>query len=265
MDLSIVIVNWNTEKLLMNCINSIKNETRNISYEIIVYDNNSHDGSIRYIEEIYDDIIIIKGKENLGFSKANNRAVEVANGKYILLLNPDTIIIENSIEKTFEFMKKIKNENALVGCKLLNKDLSIQLSAACFPTLYNYTIGKTSDIEMNSYTHECDWIMGAFMMLSKDLYKRVNGFEEVYFMYCEDMDLCYKINKNLGQVYFFNDAKTIHLYNQSGEKKWKGNREKELKKSTFIFLEKNIRNIVNRNMLKFIYNSKYLIKKYLMK
>ncbi|MBN1060033.1 glycosyltransferase family 2 protein [Clostridium botulinum] len=263
MDISIIIVNWNTSELLINCVESIKKETLNIKYEIIIYDNNSKDNSIELVEKKYDNIKIIKGKENLGFSKANNKAVNICNGKYVLLLNPDTIILDNAIEKTFEFIQQYNKKNVLVGCKLLNKDLSTQLSAARFPSIYNYTVGRTSNIEINNSTHKCDWVMGAFMMLSKNTYNMIGGFDESYFMYCEDMDICYKIYKNFGEVYFFNEAQIIHLYNQSGEKKWKGNREEALRKSSFIFINKNKKNFISRNLLKLIYNLKYFLKKYL--
>ena len=262
MDLSIIIVNWNTGDLLEKCVKSIKKETKNLLYEIIVYDNNSKDSSITTLEEKYPDVTLIKGTENLGFSKGNNKAVNISKGEYILLLNPDTIILDKAIEKTYRFIKSL-NENDLVGCKLLNKDLTTQLSAAYFPSIFRYTLAKISNYNINEYTHQCDWVMGAYMMLKKSTYIDIGGFNENYFMYCEDMDLCYKIYKNLGSVYFYSDAQIVHLYNQSGEKKWKGKREEALKESTFKYLDENCRSSIRRYILKGIYSSKFYLKKIL--
>lgn len=262
MDLSIIIVNWNTGDLLEKCVESIKKETKNLLYEIIVYDNNSKDNSIATLERKYPDVTIISGTENLGFSKGNNNAVSISKGEYLLLLNPDTIILDKAIEKTYRFIKSL-NEKDLVGCKLLNKDLTTQLSAAYFPSIFRYTLAKTSNYNINDHTHKCDWVMGAYMMLKKSTYIDIGGFNENYFMYCEDMDLCHKIYQNLGSVYFYNDAQIVHLYNQSGEKKWKGKREKALKESTFKYLDENCKSNIQRYMLKSIYSSKFYLKKLL--
>lgn len=259
MDLSIIIVNWNTADLINDCINSIKKETCNLDYEIIVLDNASQDHSFELITKNHPEVLFIKSEENLGFSKGNNAAISHAKGKYLLLLNPDTLILDKAIEKCFRYIKELSRK-CLVGCKLLNRDKTVQISSAQFPTILNLILGNhPRSLKMHMENHETDWVMGAFMMIETNFYKEVGGLDEDYFMYSEDLDLCFKVKKNGGKVYYFADAEIVHLYNQSGFKKWNNSREKRVKDSNNLFFEKNIS--INKSIIyKFINNSRFMLK-----
>ncbi|MGJ0843076.1 glycosyltransferase family 2 protein [Clostridium tertium] len=258
-DLSIIIVNWNTGDLLENCIKSIIKNTTSLRYEIIICDNDSKDNSANRGLEKYDEVKVIYSKENLGFSKGNNLAFSSSNGRYILLLNPDTIIKNNAIDKAYKYLIK-QNEEVLVGAKLLNSDYSIQLSSCHFPNLYNMIFKKyVMSIDMHNKIHETDWVMGAFMMMSRDLYLKVGMLDEKYFMYSEDLDLCYQVKKMNGKVIHFAESEVVHFYNQSGAKKWNSRREKVITESLLKFINKNYSGI-NKLLCRVAVRSRYLIK-----
>src|SRR3990167_7255186 len=127
MELSVIIVNWNTKKLLEDCLKSIFKYTKGVSFEIIVVDNGSRDGSPKMVKNKFPQVKLIPNKENLGFTKANNQGIKIAKGKYILLLNSDAYLIENSFKKLVEEADSLKNLGAL-GPLLLNEDRTIQQS-----------------------------------------------------------------------------------------------------------------------------------------
>ncbi|WP_300380841.1 glycosyltransferase family 2 protein [Clostridium sp.] len=258
-DLSIIIVNWNTGDLLENCIKSIIRNTHNLRCEIIICDNDSKDNSANRGLEKYQGVKIIYSKENLGFSKGNNLAFNYAEGKYILLLNPDTIIKDKAIDKAYKYIIE-RNEDVLLGAKLLNSDSSIQLSSCHFPTLVNMILKQSiMSKEMHQKTHETDWVMGAFMMLSKELYIKLGKLDESYFMYSEDLDLCYQVKRLNGKVIYFSDAEVIHFYNQSGAKKWNSKRELVITESLLKFINKNYSGI-SKILCNFAVRSRYIIK-----
>ena len=258
-DLSIRIVNWNTGDLLENCIKSIIKNTKEVNYEIIVCDNDSKDDSANRLNNRYEDVNIIYSKDNLEFAKGNNLAFRKSKGSYILLLNPDTIIQEYAIDRAYKYIID-QNEDVLLGAKLLNFDYSVQLSSCNFPTLKNMVFKKyIKSIQEHKSTHETDWVMGAFMMLKSDLYEKVGKLDEDFFMYSEDMDLCYQVKKIGGKVIHFSEANVIHLYNQSGAKKCNDKREKVITESFIKFLNKNYKRL-NKESCKIAIKSRYLIK-----
>src|SRR4030042_4812169 len=135
MDISIIIVNWNTKDLLRNCLNSIYQTVQNISLEIIVVDNASHDGSVAMVREEFPQVNVIENKENRGFGAANNQAISIMKGRYALLLNTDTVLKEHAVYELFSFMEA--HPDAAMACgQLLNADGSKQNSIASFPTLW---------------------------------------------------------------------------------------------------------------------------------
>src|SRR3989344_4262041 len=136
-DLSIVIVNWNTKELVLDCINSIIESKTKVKYEIIVVDNGSTEGSVEALRKI-KEIKLIENKENLGFAKAVNQGIKKSKGKYILLLNSDTLVRKGSIDKLIEFAKRT-SDAGVVGSRLLNPDRRIQPSCINFPTIGNAT------------------------------------------------------------------------------------------------------------------------------
>ncbi|MCW9098175.1 MAG: glycosyltransferase, partial [Ignavibacteriaceae bacterium] len=135
-DVSVIIVNYNSTVLLKNCLNSVNEFTKELNYEIIVVDNNSVEGDIEKQLKNCDRIKLIKNDINKGFGAANNQGVKISKGKYVLFLNNDTVLFENSIKKVFEYAESV-NEKCIIGCKLLNEDRSLQKSVYDFPTLLN--------------------------------------------------------------------------------------------------------------------------------
>jgi len=234
-DVSVVIVNWNTEELLYKCIKSIKDNTSEIRYEIIVIDNNSADGSTLMMKRKFPDCKLIESKENLGFGKGNNRAAKEASGKYILFLNPDTQLITNTLYSSVRFLETHKEFGAL-GCKLIFPDHSIQyVCARTFPTplnqfcelaMLNRLFPKSrlfSSIEMKYWDHttsrEIDCISGAYMMVRKAIINKLQGFDENIFMYADDVDLCYRIKQEGWKLYYLADEEIIHYAGVSSKQK----------------------------------------------
>lgn len=233
MDLSIIIVNYKTEELTSNCIDSvIKSNTKGLDYEVIVVDNASGDGSIEAIEKQYPQAVIIKNADNLGFSKANNIGIRESKGDYVLLLNSDTIVEQNTLKGALAFIKDHKHIGAL-GCKVLLP--SGKLDPACkrsFPTplngLYhslNLDTAFPESVRFGAYnltyvdenkTCSIDCIMGAFMLVPRFVIDQVGMLDEDYFMYGEDIDWCYRI-KNAGyQVMYYPEIRIFHHKKASG-------------------------------------------------
>ena len=224
MDLSIIIPSFNTKEILRHCLNSILDNTKNINFEIIVIDNFSQDGSQEMIEKDFPMVILIKNKENLGFAKANNQGIKRAGGKYLLFLNSDTIIVKGAIKKMFDFLEKHK-EIAALGPKLLNSDSSVQPSAGFFPNLLvvfvmlflEHFFGGRFVRTGYSCLRKVDWVMGAALMVRKEIVGKIGGFDEKIFMYYDEVDLCYRIYKNGGAIYYYPDAEIIHLWQRSSQ------------------------------------------------
>lgn len=260
MDISIIIVNWNTGDLLYNCVKSIVEETLDVKYEIIIVDNNSKDNSCANIERDFKNVKIIYSKDNLGFSRGNNLGIKYAKGEYLLLLNPDTIILNNAIDKTYKKINEYNDKKILMGIRLLNRDRTLQFSSCNFLNILNSIFSSYVFSNAEHYkTHDSDWVMGAFMMINKDFYNDIGGLNEEYFMYSEDMELCYKVKKRAGRVIFFADAEIIHLYNQSGKNKFNKKREKVVTESTIKFLKENY-NGINKYAIISILKLRFLLK-----
>lgn len=231
--LSICIVNYKVEDLLRKCLNSIYESISCIAFETIIVDNNSGDGSVEMIKSIFPQANSIENKENVGFSKANNQAISIANGKYILLLNPDTIVKHHAIEKMVKFMENHQSVGIL-GCKLLNSDGSKKIqwtSCGSFPTLFNVFLWqslleklfyKNRIFGMRQMTYwqrdtnkEVDWISGACMLIRREVINDIGLLDESFFSYFEDTDFCYRAKKKKWIVYFLADAHIIHIGGQS--------------------------------------------------
>lgn len=234
-DVSIVIVNYNVKDLVDNCIASIhKSNTSNHTLEIFLVDNNSIDGSVALIREKYPNVIVIENEENIGFSKANNLALRQAKGNYVLILNPDTILEEGTFTKMIKFCEDNINAGGVTSKLILANG---QLDSACkrsFPTpgvaiprmlglsklfpksklfgKYNLTY-----LDENG-THKVDAICGAFMFIPKHALDKAGLFDEEYFMYGEDLDLCFRINKSGYDIYYYPEVTTIHLKGSSTKK-----------------------------------------------
>lgn len=234
-DVSIIIVNYNVKDRVDACIDSIyKSNTTNLNIEIFFVDNNSIDGSYEHIKNKYPQVKCIKNDRNLGFSKANNIALKEAKGEYILILNPDTILEENTFVKLIQFIKTHDRVGAVSSKLILGNG---RLDTACkrsFPTLTvalprmlglsklfprSKIFGKYNLLYLDeNQTHEVDSICGAFMFIPKYVLDEVGFFDEDYFMYGEDIDLCYRIKKAGYKNYYFPEVTTIHLKGSSTKK-----------------------------------------------
>ena len=210
-NLSIIIVNYNTEDLLKNCLNSIK-----LACEIIIVDNGSTDGSVEEIKNL--KLKIILNKTNLGFAKANNQGIKIAQGEYILLLNSDTVVKKGALGAMIKFLDD-NPESAVVGPKLLNKDGTSQPSAGRFPSLSVVTVmlfrehfGGSRFVRASyDKIREVDWVMGAALMVKKNVFKKTGLLDENIFMYMEEVEWCCRIKKAGFKVYFYPQAEIFHL------------------------------------------------------
>ncbi|MBK7228340.1 MAG: glycosyltransferase [Ignavibacteriales bacterium] len=231
MDLSIIIVNYNVKEFLQNLIHSIEKASSNLTKEIFIIDNASDDGSVDFIKEKFPQIKLFANQKNLGFGKANNIGLKEATGKFILLINPDTIVAEDTFEKMIQFFESNQNVG-LAGCKILNPDGTLQLACRrSFPgpwTSFTKVTGLSSLFSNSkifarynltyldeNQTYEVDAISGSFMMMRKEVYDTVGGFDEQFFMYGEDLDLCYRIQKAGYKVFYVHTTQIIHYKGES--------------------------------------------------
>jgi N-acetylglucosaminyl-diphospho-decaprenol L-rhamnosyltransferase len=232
--LSIIIVNWRVPELLRACLASIYRETKipPTLFEIIVVDNDSGDHSVELVRDEFPRVICIANVVNAGFGRANNQAYQKSRGRFVLLLNPDTLIQDDVIGQTLALMKQRPSVVAL-GCRLLNGDGSLQRwTGGRFPSLWNVAchylflskllalLGHDVSVYLTHDVHrdcEVDWICGAFLMLRRAAITEPL-FDPSYFMYGEDMDLCYRLKQAGGTILYTPAASIIHYHGASMSK-----------------------------------------------
>jgi len=236
MDISIVIVNYNTSKKTINCINSIKeSDTADLNWEVIVVDNNSKNNDVEQIKSAHSDVKVVENKQNVGMGAGNNVGISQAGGDFILILNPDTLIKQDAIKVMYEYIKD-KKEVGIVAPKLLNPDASLQYSCLRFPRIYTPVLRRTflgrlakkylNDFLMKNFDHnktrEVDWIIGSCLLLDRKLLDKTGKiFDEKYFMYFEDTDLCRRAWGQGLKVVYHPQAKIIHDHmRESAGKPW---------------------------------------------
>lgn len=273
-DISLIILNFNTKKLLKNLIESIyKSKLNGIKIEIIVVDNASIDGSQEYLKSIKKDLNLktIFNKKNIGYSQGNNKGAKQANGRYLLFLNSDTLLLKDTLIKMVSFMDE-NNQYSAATCRL---ELPTgKLDLAChrgFPTpwaAFTYFIGLErlfpNSKDFSQYhqgwknlkkPHQVDVISGAFFMIRNEDFKKAKMFDEDYFIYGEDIDLCYKLNQLGKKACFYPETKIIHYKKQSGrdiKRTSKDNNEIEIKKKTKKHFFKTMSTFYNKH-----YQDKY--------
>lgn len=225
-DISIVTVGMNHLKYLKPLLESIfEINSTTLSFEIIYVDNCSQDESLEYIKLHYPQVITIANEKPLGFGENNNKGVNVATGKYIAIINPDIVLLKDSLHKLYDFAEKL-NSKAILAPQLLNPDLSLQYSARRFMTLKIFLtrlITKGKDDVNNKIIEDylfrnikadkiqyVDWIIGAAMFMKKDTYNQLKGFDQSYFLYVEDEDFCLRAWKSKIPVIYYPDSKMIH-------------------------------------------------------
>lgn len=230
MKLSIVILCWNDLEVIVNCLQSIYAGTHSTEFEVIVSDNGSTDGSVEFIRKRFPDVHVIENGTNLRFAKANNVGIRASKGEYVLILNPDTIIHDGTLDKLVMFADQ-HTEAGAFGCRVLNSDGTYQVSGRPFAslrsewiaTLYLRPFGFLSDWFLSdSYTgwkgetqRTVDWLSGCFILIRSDLLKRLNGFDEQFFYYYEDMDLCHRVWDAGYSILYTPEMTITHLGGQS--------------------------------------------------
>ena len=253
LDLSVIIVSYNTRLVTLKCLRSIFEYTRGLSFEVIVVDNGSSDGSTDMLRRFKrkNPLRLIASKKNLGFGRANNRGAKIARGKYLVFLNSDTLLTTNSLKISLEEAKKIKLLGAY-SCRLLNADGTIQPTGGFFPTPARILTWQLflDDLPLIKYwfrpVHptvswygekiELDWLTGAFMLIPRKIFALVHGFDEDIFMYVEDTDLCYRL-RQLGRIAVYSPTTAIiHLGGASGSN---GNSLVAEAKQTAFFVRKH--------------------------
>ena len=234
-DISIIIVSWNTKALLRKCLQSIYDETKKYSFEIVVVDNNSPDDSAGMVRSEFPDVRLIANKTNNGFAPANNQGLKIAEGKNILFLNPDTIVLKDAIDKMMDYLLSHKNEKVgCVACKLLNDDMTLQKSVNNFFSFWSsffenrFFAGilknmNTKKMFMSFWDHnetrEIDWAYGAVFLVSEECYKKVGMLDDRFFIYAEEMDYFMRIRKAGYKSVFLHDVEIIHLGKSSSRQR----------------------------------------------
>ena len=225
-ELSVVIVNYNVSYFLEQCLLSVQRAMQHVNTEVFVVDNKSSDESVEMVRDKFDWVHVIANEDNVGFSKANNQAIKISKGKYVLLLNPDTVVEEYTFKKMCDFINKTPDAGGL-GVKMIDgKGIFLPESKRSLPTpaVSFYKIFGLSSLFPKSEkygkyhlayldkdkTHEIDVLSGAFMLMRKETLDKCGLLDETFFMYGEDIDLSYRIQLVGYKNYYFSDTTIIH-------------------------------------------------------
>jgi len=232
-DLSVVIVNWNTCDLLAQCLQSIYDTVSDLDFETIVVDNASSDDSVAVVRGRFPQVHIIANPRNVGFGRANNQAADLAKGRYLLLLNPDAFVHEGTVNHLVNFMDAHPDAGA-AGCRLFYEDGTLQRSCAAFPTVatelwtalwldklfpthpvfgkYQMTYWDMDDVR------EVDSLLGACLILRREAIEETGLFDEQFFMYSEEVDLCMRLKRAGWKIYFVANAEATHIWGGSARR-----------------------------------------------
>ncbi len=253
MDVSIILVSYNTKDLTIDCIRSIYDKTSNINYEIFVVDNDSKDGSAEAVESLFPNVNVIRNSINAGFGAANNIAIRQAKGKYIFCLNTDTILLNNAIKILFDFMEKSENLNVgACGGTLVDKDDKICPCGGNLPNITEilwkfglryifknqykkYKLTLTSD---DCASDNIGYISGANIFFRKSVLDKVGIFDETFFLYYEETDLCKRITDAGFNIKLIKESKIKHLEGSSCKNSLII--KKRTKKSEYIYFKKHL-------------------------
>ncbi len=248
-DVSIIILSWNTRALLADCLDAVERCGAGVSFEIIVVDNHSSDDSLAMLRERYPRVRVIANNENVGFARGNNQGVQAASGRYVLLLNSDAFLTEGALPALLAFAEA-HPKAGMVGARLVNPDGSFQASFTPIPTLKQEFLilsglGRllygpnypSRGAEMDAGPQRAGYVEGACMLSPRDAYLQVGGLDEGYFMYAEDVDLCFAMQRHGWEVWYHPGAEVIHLGGASSKNR-KPQREADLYKSRVRFFRK---------------------------
>jgi GT2 family glycosyltransferase len=252
--ISVIIVSYNTKEILLNCLRSLHSQGGNVDLEVFVVDNVSTDGTVAAVRAEFPQYRVIANETNVGFSGANNQAIRMCSGRYILLLNPDTVLEPDVLTKMVEFMEE-QHDVGMVSCKLVTRDGGLDLACRrTFPSLWD-GLCRASGLSQwfpksrllarynltyldEDQTCEVDAVNGAFMFARREAVEEVGLLDEDYFMYVEDLDWCYRFGKSGWKVVYHPAATTVHLKGQSGNPRSSA-MIRELFRSTKLFYRKN--------------------------
>lgn len=254
LELTIVIVSWNTEELLKKCLESIFKHQGDLKLEIIVVDNASSDNTVEIVKENFPQVQIIPNINNLGFAAANNIGLLRSKGDFILFLNPDTVILRNALKKMVEFMKH-NYKIGIAGCKHLNPNWTFQSSVRRFPTafalffvfikLYKifpfippvyYYLAKDLN---NKIVQPVDQVAGSFLMVRRQTLEEIGPFDERFFIWFEEVDLCKRAKDAGWQVWYNPEAEIIHHGGESFKKQVSWKNQKQFFQSAWYYLKKH--------------------------
>jgi hypothetical protein len=253
MDLSVIIVNFNSANYVMECVRSLYEQTTLVRYEVIVVDNASYDDCHERLACHFSDVIFLQSHSNLGFGGANNLGAKHARGEVLLFLNPDTEVRDGAIDRLYQHFRTL-NQPGAVGCRLLNRDGSLQTSCVqSFPTVLNQVLDAAvlqrlfpkSDLwgtavlfEKDAAAAKVEVVSGACLMIRKEVFDCVGGFSPEYFMYGEDLDLCFKVRRAGLHNYHVGDVLIMHHGGGSTKKSVSNFSNRMMRESVFRFLLK---------------------------
>jgi len=248
-DLSVVIVNWNMKDYLLRCLGSVFRTARRDSREVIVVDNGSQDGSVKEVKESFPNIRLIANEENRGFAKATNQGIKHSSERYLLLLNPDTEVKEDSIERLVAFMDT-HPDTGITGVQLLNGDGSKQNSIANFPSLATELLNKSllrwvfpkkfpGKESVYPGPIEVDSVIGACMLTRREAIEQVGILDEDYFLFFEETDWCYRMKKAGWKVFHVPQSEVVHFQGKGVETR-KREAKVEYYRSRYHFFRKNL-------------------------
>jgi len=225
LDLSILIVNWNAVRYLRPCLTTIYDHVKGIDFEVVVVDNASHDGSAELVSKEFPQVKFVQSEKNLGFARGNNLAFQHSKGDFILLLNPDTEMLDDSVSTMLNHLKSDPTAGA-VGCRLLNSDRTLQWKyIQAFPTILNQVLGADRLQRMFPRSRlwglrplfdykdrplEAEVLAGSCIMLSRAVFEEVGRFNDKYYMYGDDVDLCFKVRRAGYGVHYIGSKEIIH-------------------------------------------------------
>jgi len=255
LQLSIIIVNYNVKHFLEQCLYTVQNAVKELDAEIIVVDNHSSDGSMGYLQPLFPSVRFIVNEQNLGFAKANNQALAVCGGEYVLFLNPDTLVPEDCLQKSLAFIER--SAAGAIGTRMLDgrgrflpeskrsfptplvSFYKLSGLASLFPTsgIFNkYALGHLGEFQ----NHRVEVLAGAFMLVKRELLNRLNGFDENYFLYGEDIDLSFRMQQAGFANFYFAGTGIIHFKGESSGKK-SLNRVKFFYRAMLVFVQNHYR------------------------
>jgi len=270
---SVIIVNYNTTDLLIDCLDSIYDKTKDIHFEIVVVDNASDESPQEIINDKFKEVTFIENEINLGFAKANNLAIERSTAKYCFLLNPDTLLINNAIKIFYSFMQMPESKNiACCGGSIYDQFMTPRVAYGHFPTIMQiiYELGLKHIFRMHfkrnisltcvnedNFIKEVDYVTGAAIFIRKSALKEVGFLDEDFFMYFEETELCHRLRRSGWKCVILPEAKIKHLVGQSIESF--SDRYIALSQRSKYLFYKKCYGLIPMYLARFLYAIKYLI------